>query len=301
MNQLSLDDFELFVHIATAQSLSKVARERNVAASLVSRGLARIESQCGLRLAHRTTHSLSLTDEGEVFLEHAQRILAESQLLQDSLGHRSQSVHGVVRLSVSQLLAEFVLIPKLAPLRQTHPHLQLDLHIADRVINMADEGVDIAIRAGLAPSDSLVVRSLGRHGRALYAAPTYLKKFGTPRVPDDLLAHTLITNTASPNHNQWAFLVDKSPLTLTMQGQIRVDSSAAVVALALGGNGIARINDVLGRKWVAEGKLKEVLPRYCAPGDYPIYCAILAARHRAPKIRATMDFLQSCFAEFTST
>ena len=298
MNQLSLDDFELFVQIALAQSLSKVARERNVAASHISRALGRIESQCGLRLAHRTTHNLSLTDEGEVFLEHAQRILAESQLLQDSLGHRSQSVHGVVRLSVSQLLAEFVLIPNLAPLREAHPHLQLDLHIADRVIDMADEGVDIAIRAGVVPTDSLVVRQLGRHGRALYAAPAYLRKYGTPRTPEDLAAHALITNTASPNHNQWGFMVNASPVTLTMQGQIRVDSSAAVVALALGGNGIARINNVLGRKWVAEGKLKEVLPRYAAPGEYPIYCAILAARHKAPKIRATMDFLQSCFSEF---
>lgn len=110
MDNLTLDDFALFVQIASAHSFSTVARERNVAASHVSRGMARIEAACGLRLAHRTTHSLSLTEEGEIFLEHARRILGEYAQLRDGFGGRSLHIGGTVRISVSQLLAEYVLI-----------------------------------------------------------------------------------------------------------------------------------------------------------------------------------------------
>lgn len=298
MKDLSLDDFALFVEIAEAQSLSIVARDRNVPASHVSRALARIEVQCGLRLAHRTTHNLSLTGEGEVFLDHAQRFVDEHQQLHGSLGSRSRSVSGIVHISVSQLFADYLLIDRLPGLRTLHPDLTVNLHIDDRLVSMAQEGIDIAVRAGVPPSETWVARPLGRHGRALYASPAYLRKNGTPRTPADLSSHSLIGNTAVVSHNQWEFLSDGVRSVLPVQGQIRVNSSAAVVALALAGAGIARINDVVGRQLVEQGRLKPVLARYGVPGEHLIYAAILAERHRAPKIRATMDYLQTCFAAF---
>ena len=202
MKSLSLDDFALFIEVAAAQSLSKVARDRQVAASHVSKHFARIEAKTQLLLAHRTTHNLSLTDDGEVFLEHAQRLVAEHAQLQTSLGNRSQVVCGAVRISVSQLFAQYVVIPRLAELRSKHPNLHVDLHIDDRLVNMAYEGIDIALRAGVPPTDTVIARHLGSHGRALYAAPAYLKKYRTPRTPDDLLAHSLITNTVVAAHNR---------------------------------------------------------------------------------------------------
>jgi DNA-binding transcriptional LysR family regulator len=298
MKNLTLDDFLLFVEIATAQSLSVVARERDLPASHVSRALARIEAQCGLRLAHRTTHSLSLTDEGEVFLEYAQRFVSEHQQLSGSLGSRRRSVSGTVHISVSQLFADYLLIEQLPGLRTLHPDLTINLHIDDRLVSMAQEGIDIAVRAGVPPADTWVARPLGRHGRALYASPAYLKKHGTPRTPADLAAHSLVGNTAVASHNQWDFLVDGVRTALPVQGQIRVNSSAAVVALALAGAGIARINDVVGRQLVEQGRLKPVLARYGVPGEHLVYAAILAERYRAPKIRATMDYLQTCFSAF---
>ncbi len=299
MNGLKLDDFALFVQIATAGSLSTVARDRNVAASGISRALGHIEAECGLRLVRRTTHGLSLTGEGEVFLEYAKRFLAERSLLQDSLGVRGKSASGTVRISVAQLLAEYVLIPGLAQLRNLYPDLHLDIQIADGVVNMAHDGIDIAIRAGVSPAGTMIARSLGKHGRALYAAPAYLAEYGVPRKPDDLHAHSLITNTATHSHNHWSFLIDGKEITRPMQGRFRVNNSAAVVSMALAGVGIARINDVLGRELVRQGKLKPVLAAFCVPGEYQIYAAILAERNRAQKIRATMDYLKTCFAAFT--
>ena len=298
MKNLSLDDFVLFVEVASAQSLSKVARDRQVAASLVSRHFARIEAQCGLRLAHRTTHSLSLTDDGEVFLEYARRIAHEQAHLQSSMGARSHAVRGLVRISISQLFAQYIVIPRLAELRVRYPELHVDLHLNDALVDMANEGTDVAVRAGVAPVDTVIARSLGNHGRALYAAPSYLKKHGVPRLPADLKAHSLITNSAVAAHNRWQFLVGGKATVQQVQGHVRVNSSAAVVSLAIAGAGIARINDLVGQQLVMGGQLKPVLRRYNALDQYPVYAAILAERHRAPKIRATMDFLAQCFTAF---
>jgi DNA-binding transcriptional LysR family regulator len=298
MKNLNLDDFALFIEVAAAQSLSKVARDRHVAASHVSRHFARIESECKLRLAHRTTHSLSLTDDGEMFLEYAQRIAQEHAQLSGSLTTRTQFVVGTVRISVSQLFAQYVVIPRLAELRAKHPSLHVDLHIDDRLVNMAFEAMDIALRAGVAPAGTVIARDLGSHGRALYATPAYLKKYGTPRDPADLQTHSLITNSAVATHNHWQFLVKNEIIHEEVRGQLRVNSSAAVVSLALAGAGIGRINDVVGTRLVMDGQLKPVLARYNVAQQYPVYAAILAERHRAPKIRATMDFLTLCFAAF---
>ncbi len=117
MKNLNMDDFALFMEVAAAKSLSQVARDRQVAASHISRHFARIEAECNLRLAHRTTHSLSLTDDGELFLGHAQRIVYEHSQLSDSLITRAKAVNGTVRLSVSQLFAQYLVIPRLAELR----------------------------------------------------------------------------------------------------------------------------------------------------------------------------------------
>ncbi|MEO7643312.1 MAG: substrate binding domain-containing protein, partial [Ramlibacter sp.] len=208
------------------------------------------------------------------------------------------TVSGTVHISISELLAEHVLIPRLPGLRAAHPDLSVTLHVDDRLVGLADEGIDIAVRAGVPPAGTMIVRPLGSHGRALYAAPSYLRKHGSPRTPAELKQHTLIGNTASPGHNHWGFLVDGAPVTLVVAAQLRVNSSSAVVSLALAGAGIARINDVLGRHLVKEGRLRPVLARFGVPGEHNIHAGILAERHRAPKIRATMDYLETCFAAF---
>ncbi|MDP3654965.1 MAG: LysR family transcriptional regulator [Rhodoferax sp.] len=298
MKELNLDDFALFVQIAAAHSFSTVARERNVAASRISRGMARIEAACGLRLAHRTTHSLSLTEEGEIFLDHARRILDEYAQLRDGFGGRTQHIVGTVRISVSQLLAEYVLIPKLHILGAQHPGLTIELQVEDRVVDMADESIDIAIRAGVDPAQASVAQTLGCHGRALYASPAYLRKHGTPKCADDLSAHRLISNASTRTHNQWNFQANGASTVVNIKGNVQVNSSASVVALALAGAGIARINDVVGQFLVEQGKLKPVLSKVVVPGSNSIYAVILSTRHRAPKVLATMGFLKSCFGLF---
>lgn len=298
MENLSLDDFALFTQIAQMQSLSGAARERNISPSLVSRSLARIETKCNSRLVHRTTHGLSLTHEGEVFLEFAKRILSEQRELQEQLGYSKKTISGTVVISISQLLAEYVLVPHLTRLRNLYPQLNIDLRIEDRIVSMAREGIDIAVRAGLAPAESLIARQLGSHRRSIYASPDYLKTYGEPTTPKDLERHTLIGNTTTMSHNVWHFDMAGKTITQSFEGHIRVNSSSSVVSLALQGAGIARINDVVGENLAHQGRLIKVLSKYQHLEQHPIYAVILAERHRAIKIRACMAFLETCFVQF---
>jgi LysR family transcriptional regulator for bpeEF and oprC len=298
MNQLTLDDFALFVLIARQQNLSAVARERDVPPSQVSRALARIELKCGVQLVNRTTHGLSLTDDGETFLEAAQRVLTEQSDLQSQLADRRGTVAGLVRIGISQLFAEYVVLPQLPMLLNRHPNLRIEVRINDRILDMASEAVDVVVRGGVPAADTLIAKPLGNHGRALYASGAYVKSKGLPAHPDELKKHTLIANLGVVSHNRWKFLVGGEEQTQTVAGDVRVNSSASVVSLALAGAGIARLNDVIGAALVAEGRLKPVLPEFAVAGSYPVYAAVLAHRHRAPRIRATVAFLQDCFAGF---
>ena len=298
MDSLSLDDFHLFCRIAATLSLSDVARERHVAASQISRALRRIEKACGLQLAHRSTHGLSLTEEGELFLEYAQGFVDKHRQLHDHLGQRSHQVGGMVHIGIGHLLAERVVMPHLPRLRASYPSLGVRLHIDDRLSSLVDDGLDIAVRAGIPPAGTVVARLLGTHGRALYAAPAYLGLHGMPCTLADLDRHTLISNAIAPNHNRWEFRLGDQVVSRETEGDLQVDSSHAVVSLALAGAGIARLNDVIGRDLVAQGLLVPVLEDAVEPGEHHIHAVVLTSRHRALKIKGAMDFLLQCFAPF---
>jgi DNA-binding transcriptional LysR family regulator len=292
---LSLDDFQLFARVAELRNLSAVARERDVPPSQVSRALARIEQACGARLVHRTTHGLSLTDEGQSVAAHGAQMLGLAQELDAALDERRGDPSGLVRLATSPVLA-LHLLPALAPLLQRHPRLRVEVAADDRLVDMAREGIDVAIRTGVPLADGLVARPIGEHSRALYAAPAYLAQHGTPQHPDELARHRLIANSANPVLNRWPFLVDGQAQELRVAGSLRSDNTAIVLAMALEGLGIARLNRVIVAPHVAEGRLLPVLTGHVVVQASPIYAVMLPDRQRLPKVRACVEHLAAWFA-----
>lgn len=292
---LSLDDFALFARVAELRNLSAVARERDVPPSQVSRALARIERLCGARLVHRSTHGLSLSDEGESLAAHGAQLLATAQALEAALDERRGDPSGLVRLATSPVLA-LHLLPALAPLLERHPRLRVEIAADDRLVDMAREGIDVAIRTGEPQTDGLVARAIGEHSRALFAAPAYLARHGTPQHPDDLARHRLIANSANPMLNRWPFVVDGQPQALKVAGTLRSDNTAIVLAMALAGLGIARLNRVIVAPHVAQGRLLPVLPGLVQVQTSPIYAVMLPDRQRLPKVRACVDHLANWFA-----
>lgn len=288
--QLQLDDVSLFTRIVELGTLSAAARERDVPVSQVTRSLARLEAACGVRLLHRTTHGLSLTDEGDTFLAYARRLLDTTAELAAEIKGKQSSPSGWVRVSVSALLAECVLAPSLSGLYQRYPQLHIDINADDRMADMARDGIDIAIRTGTPRNDTLVARQIGTHGRTLYASPAYLAAFGMPACVDDLKNHRLIASSVSPTLNRWALGAMHSARELPINGHTRTDNSALHLSLVLHGVGIARLNDLMVQPLVRQGRLIPLLQEQFVSESIPIYAVTLQARQRLPKIRACIDY-----------
>jgi DNA-binding transcriptional LysR family regulator len=298
--QLQLDDIALFTRIAELGTLSAAARERDVPVSQVTRSLARLEAACGVRLLRRSTHGLSLTDEGDTFLAYGRRLLDTTAELAAEIHGKQNSPSGWVRISVSALLAECVLAPSLCGLYQRYPQLHMDINADDRMADMARDGIDIAIRTGTPKNDTLVARQIGTHGRTLYASPAYLAAFGTPTRLEELQQHRLIANSASPALNRWALASPSKAPALQINGHTRTDNSALHLSLVLNGVGMAQLNDLMVQPLVRAGRLLPVLQAQFASERIPIYAVTLQARQRLPKIRACIDYWAEWLADMAA-
>jgi DNA-binding transcriptional LysR family regulator len=290
-----LDDLALFCRIAALGSLSAAARERNIPVSQVTRSLNRLETACGARLMHRTTHGLSLTDEGDTLLAHGQDMLQTADVLGAELQVRKGQPSGWVRVGVSASVAEAVIAPSLPGLYALYPLLHIDIVVDDRLADMARDGIDIAIRTGNVHSDTVVARPLGTASRTLYASPGYLAQHGTPQTPDELAAHHLIGNSKAPSMNLWQR--QDCPTPWAVKGQSLTDNSAVMLTLVRHGVGIARLLDIVARPWVQTGELVPLLRDSFDVSDISVYAVMLPERHRLPKIRACVEYWAGCLGQ----
>ncbi|MCC2635000.1 MAG: transcriptional regulator, LysR family, partial [Ramlibacter sp.] len=295
MRNLQFDEMALYARVAELGSLSAVARERDVPVSQVSRTLSRLEKACGARLMQRSTHGLSLTDEGRTFLEYSRRALVTLEELEGEFAARSGEPTGVVRVAASTVVAQYQLVPSLAGLAQRHPRLQVELEVGDRLLDLVRDGIDIAIRTSPNLPDSVVARQIGTLGRALYAAPAYARSRGLPHQPEDLHAHALVTNSAATLLNEWPFRVDGQPWTFAAQGQWRANDTNMAATMVLQGLGIGRLATLVGDALVQQGLLVPVLADFVDPRPVPVHAVTTGARHRLPKIKACLDYWTEWF------
>ena len=296
MRDIRFEDMHLFARVADLGSLSAVARERDAPVSQVSRTLARIEQSCGARLVHRSTHGLTLTAEGQTFLDYCRRITGTLDELEGEFAQQSGQPSGWVRVATSSVVAEPLLIPSLETLQQQHPPLRVELVVDDRMADMVQGGIDIAIRTGPPLTDTVVARPLGTLARALYATPGYLQAHGVPQRPGDLRQHRLITNSAVAFLNHWPFLVDGEPQVLVPEGHWRSGSTAITARMALQGLGIARLATMVAEPLVRQGLLVPVLADCVDLQPTPIHAITLTRRHRLPKIQACIDHWAQWFS-----
>jgi DNA-binding transcriptional LysR family regulator len=286
---MDLDDIALFVRIVELGTLSAAARERNVPVSQVTRALARLEARWGVRLLHRSTHGLSLTDEGDTFLAHARRLGETAEVLRSELSGKLAGPSGWVRLSVSSVVAQSVIAPSLPSLSERHPQLHVDIAADDRIVDMAREGVDIAIRTGEAVGETLVARRIGTLRRRLYASPAYIARHGQPADAGALAQHRLVGSSAHPTLNQWRLADGRAAHEFTVRGHVRADNTAVVLALVQHGVGIGRVITIAADPLVAAGALVPVLPEVSVDAPVPVHAVMLQERHRLPKVRACID------------
>ncbi|MES2959005.1 MAG: LysR family transcriptional regulator [Pseudomonadota bacterium] len=295
MHDLAFDDLMLFARVAALGTLSAVARERDVPVSQVSRSLSRIEKTCGARLIHRSTHGLSLTAEGHTFLDYCRRIGATLEELEGEFASQAREPSGRVRVAASTVIAQYQLVPSLPGLSQRHPLLHIELEVSDLLVDMARDGIDIAIRTVASLPETMVARQIGSLGRALYAAPGYLAQAGTPSHPDELRQHRLITNSAATLLNQWPFMVDGAVTTFDAEGHWRCNDTGLAANMVLMALGIGRMATIVAEPLVGQGRLVPVLPGFIDAQPVPIYAVTASTRQRLPKIKACIDFWAEWF------
>ncbi|MBY0411521.1 MAG: LysR family transcriptional regulator [Burkholderiaceae bacterium] len=281
-----------FSTIVSAGSISSAATRLECGKSVVSRQLARLESDLGARLLQRSTRKLTLTEVGKVVLVQAQQIdRALSNVAQIS-GQFQQQVRGPLRIACPRPLGQRHLVPLITEFTQLHPLVEVTLLVEDRMSDLIAEQIDVAIRVAQMEDSTLVARKLADNPRVLVAAPAYLQRAGTPRLPKDLPHHECLLWTREGRvFDEWPFNDGTLTTPVRVQGRIRINDGMALVASACSGAGITVLDRLLVADELARGTLVELLPQYTLPSGPPIYAVYPARQWLALNTSTFLDFL----------
>ncbi|RMR11780.1 LysR family transcriptional regulator [Pseudomonas syringae group genomosp. 3] len=287
---MQISDIEVFAAIASSRSLSEAARRLGLSPMAVSRRLAALENDLGVRLVHRTTRSVSLTPEGEVFLPHAKTMLQASEAARATLKADAGTASGILRVTAPSVFGQTVIMPLLPELMLENPALSIDLTLSDSIVDIAGLGIDVAIRIATIRDSALVARSLAPNPRVVCASPDYLMRRGTPTVLDDLRQHPCIALHGMP---YWSFTRDGEPVTIRAQGSFSANSVEAVRTASKQGLGLAMLTYWDIQQEIREGSLRQIDFEDALPEQLSI-TAMLPTRQRVPhRVRLFVDRLEA--------
>ncbi|MEP6503837.1 MAG: LysR family transcriptional regulator [Betaproteobacteria bacterium] len=292
-----LQDMDLFVRAVATGSLSAAGRELDLSPAVASKRLARLEARLGARLLQRSSRRLSLTDDGALYLERCQAILADVAEAEALLGGDDAALRGTLRVSATSALGRRWVGPVVAAFAAAHPELAVHLSLSDRLVDLVDGGVDCAVRVGPLTDDALIARKLADNRRVVCATPAYLKAHGAPRTPADLARHACLVLAPGPAlHADWRFRpAHGAPANVRVRGRLVSDNGQQVHDWMLAGHGLARrsIWDVADE--LAAGRLVEVL-REWSDEEAPIAVLYASRRHLPRRTRLFIDALAAYFA-----
>lgn len=281
-----------FICVADAGSFSVAALRLGLTQSTVSKQVAALEQHLSARLFQRTTRSLSLTDEGSSFYEHARLALAAIDEARAAVGPKTEA-NGLLRLTMPLTLAESRIVPIIARFMQAQPQIQIELSISDHPLNLVSDNIDVAIRVGRLVDSSLVTRKIGTTRRVLVAAPAYLDSTGRPEVVDELQSHNCLIYSLLSSGPRWRFASGES---VAVSGNFRADSPNALRSAALAGIGIAANAVWLFENDIASGALEVVLPDH-EPEQMPIQAVLPSGRYIAARTRLFIDYVATELAK----
>ncbi len=283
-----------FVRVVETGSFTAVAREMRTAQPSVSKHVAWLEHHLGNRLMERTTRRLSLTQEALEYYERAKAILGEIEHAERIVRHGRSEITGLLRIACPVGFGRFQIVPRLRSFLTLHPHVRIDLRMSDAIVDLLEEGVDVAIRIGELADANLIARPLGTTHRVVVAAPSYLRGRSTPRHPRDLAAHECVIYSGLATRNEWRFDGPHGAESVRVQGRFEVNSSEGVREAVLAGMGIGFSPAWLFANELSSKSLRVLLPDYRAAA-MPIHGVSLPSRRFAAKIKALLDFLQQAF------
>ena len=286
---------QVFVRVATLGSFSAAARALGLSQTMVTKHVAALEDRLGIKLLHRSTRKLVLTEGGRNYLTACERILAEIEEAEASASLDRIEPRGTLRLNVPLTFGFRQVVPALTEFSRLYPAVSFDLGLADRYVDLMEEGWDLAIRIGHLKDSSLVARRLAACRTIVCAAPAYLKQHGIPQTPDDLARHNCLAYTlpSAIGANRWTFGTD-GDIVVPIQGNLRANNGDALLAAAVAGQGLIYQPTFIVGDSLREGSLVPVLSNY--PTYEPAIHAVLPSGRQAPaKVRVFVAFLAERF------
>jgi len=301
MNMQDLNDMRYFAEVVEQGSFAAAARTLGLLKSRLSRRIAGLEAELGVRLLHRTTRKLSLTPAGEQYLRHCIAIRDQSEQAQAELEQMRLEPRGTLRVVCPVTLAQAVLGPVLPEYLSRYPQVRLEMQVSNRVVNLVEEGVDVAlrVRASLIDTGSLIIKRLGLSHGVLVASPALLQAHGVPATPQDLDRFPTAGMSASEGKLRLEMLAENSPKTGSQTGGKHIFSSRPLCTtddlstlrfVILGGVGMGMLPDYMCQEDLASGRLVRVLPDWSLAPSI-VHAVYPSRRGLSPAVRAFLDFL----------
>ena len=287
-------EMSVFAAVVDAGSFVGASDALEMSKPAVSRHVAELEARLGVRLLHRTTRRLSLTEEGEVFYARCKELLGELEEAEAEITSRTGKASGQLKVSAPVSFGLLHLAPLWAGFMARHPDVVLGVTLSDRMVDLVEEGFDLAVRVARLPSSSLVGRKLSSTRSVLCASPKYLKAHGTPQHPSELTQHAVIGYSLLSTGDTWSFEGPEGTVSVKVDPRMRTNSGDTCRAAALGHQGIILQPTFMIADDLRSGQLVEVLPQYRSL-ELGIYALYPTRKHVLPKVRLLIDYLAQSF------
>lgn len=286
----------IFAHVVNEQSFSAAARKLNVSRSSVSKSVAKLEQALGASLLNRNTRHLSLTEVGASFFEFCTRIGYEADEAHKMIDNLQAQPRGVLKIVASVAFGTLHIAPAVGDFLRRYPELDIDMTITDKVVDLAEEGYDVAVSVMSDLPQALVARKLAPIRRRLCATPAYFQEFGIPQSPEDLVKHNCLDYIHSGDRGLWRFTGPDREVAISVSGKLRINDDEALSQVVLSGFGMALLPTFIIGKDLQAKRLKSVLSEYI-PTKQQVYALYLPKRNLPIKIRAFVDFLVERFGD----
>ncbi|MDR1076066.1 MAG: LysR family transcriptional regulator [Xanthomonadaceae bacterium] len=284
-----LDDMALFVEVVNAGSFRGAAQTTGIPNSTISRRIALLEKDIGLRLLHRTTRKIALTEAGQVYSERCKHIVAEASLAHQQLTRMTAQPHGVLRVSLPVDFGATYLAPLIGQFAERYPDLSFEFDLTPRRSDLVSEPLDVAIRIGELPDSSMIARQIAQLPGFLYAAPAYIDRHPPLEHPLALSAHECIRLSASATPNIWKLYNASGRVEVPVSGRFSINNMGMIHRLAIQGLGIAALTPEIVGDDLQAGRLRRVLPEW-APAPVPIH-AVTETRLLPAKTQRFIEFM----------
>lgn len=284
-----LHQLEVFVAVADAGSFAKAGARLRISPPAVTRAITALEARLGARVFNRTTRSLTITDVGARFLESARRVLTDLETAElDAVG-ATAIPQGHLTITASVTFGRSALSPVVCDFLGHYPRVAASVVLTDRVVNLVEEGIDVAVRIGHLPDSSLVAKRIGSVRRVLVASPGYLARRGTPALPGDLKLHSVIAFTGLMPNREWRFKGAQGQGSVALRPTFEINDAVAAIRASEEGHGITIGLSYMVSDKIRDGKLVPVLDDATLPPQ-PVHLVYAQSRLVAPKIRAFVDY-----------